>query len=80
MMENKLPSPESVSTRGDLVLKKVVNCGRVNVRSEPNATSQVLSTLPCGQTILSSPDPIGDYYKVRLAAKEYGYILKKYLA
>lgn len=80
-MDNKMVETEAASNRGDLVLRKVVNCGRVNVRSEPtDTTDNVVKTLSCGETILSSPEPVGGYYKVRLSAKEYGYIQKAYLA
>lgn len=79
-MDSKTTSPENTNVRADLVLKKVVDCGRVNVRSEPNGNADVLKTLACGETILSAPDPVGGYYKVRLGAKEYGYINKTYLA
>lgn len=80
-LDNKTMEAEPTNARGELVLKKVVNCGMVNVRAEPNPNGDnILKTLGCGETILSAPDPVGNYYKVRLGAKEYGYIQKDYLA
>lgn len=79
-LDNKTMEAEPTNARGDLVLKKVVNCGMVNVRSEPSPNGDILKTLGSGETILSASEPVGNYYKVRLSAKEYGYIQKDYLA
>lgn len=65
--------------RASLVNKVIVNCGTVNVREEPNPDAKVIKTLWCGERILAESMPIGDYYKVRIQAKEYGYIHKDYV-
>lgn len=66
--------------KDSLVLKKVINCGRVNVRADPSVKSDnILKTLGVGETILSSPEAYAGYYKVRLSARQYGYIQEKYL-
>lgn len=59
----------------------VANCLKLNVRTEPKKTADVVCEIGVGAEVkIDKANSSGDFYKVKLVSGKEGYCMKKFIA
>lgn len=59
---------------------KVVECAKLNVRMEPEATSEIVCTIDCDtEVVIDEKESTEDFYKIYTAAGIEGYCMKRFI-
>lgn len=62
------------------VIGVVTDCVKLNVRKAPNATAEIICTIPLGTEVMIDEDKsTGDFYAICTEAGVEGYCMKKFI-
>lgn len=70
---------EEVDEGEPVMIGIVVDCHRLNVRSEPDADAEVLGTIDAGSEVAIEDFTHDEFYKVYTAAGAEGYCMKNFI-
>lgn len=66
---------------GEPVIGHVVDCGKLNVRKEPDEDAEILGTIPAGaEVMIDESESTGDFYNVCAASGFEGFCMKRFIA
>ena len=74
------PAPTVETEENDTIIGIVVECAKLNVRKEPAADAEILTTIPKGSEVqVDIFESTEDFYKVCTGAGVEGYCVKDYI-